>query len=426
MQSDPHREIVVIDQEDATSGLSGLAAGSFDCVLFGDVLQRLADPEAALRAASTLLADHGVVAVCVPNFGHHAIVKSLLRSDFAYQPSATLDTSLYRFFTHATFIKLMLDAGLLPELVYATSSGGIDDLLDAATPLLKFFRVDPTRARKFLDADRFLFVATALADVTDRFASSPLTFVACVNDEDQLSSNLLRSPCLRPGTPHELILRRGETSAAAGFHAGLAAAKHDLVVFVQQDMYLPRGWDSRFVDQFRAAEEQLGPIGVAGAFGLRVVNREREFVGRVMNQETLLDEPIALPARVDSLDEIVLAVHRVTDLQFDPTLGFHLYGLDVCLSAQQHHLAVAVLDIPCFHNSLFAHTDSAYHDARERMIAKWPDVDPLWSCMGELRAMAPAGEAEVAPVAESARSWRTTAPVRRVREFARRLRSHHN
>ncbi|MDQ1751587.1 MAG: hypothetical protein QOE71_2643, partial [Pseudonocardiales bacterium] len=90
--------------------------GSVDCVIFGDVLEHLYDPEAVLRAARTLLAPEGSVLVCVPNITHFSIVKALLRADPMYQPAGLLDATHIRFFSHATFIKMLLDVGLLPDL----------------------------------------------------------------------------------------------------------------------------------------------------------------------------------------------------------------------------------------------------------------------------------------------------------------------
>jgi 2-polyprenyl-3-methyl-5-hydroxy-6-metoxy-1,4-benzoquinol methylase len=403
-QAEPRRYVVGIESDrnaaavagtrldevhlaDVQSGLPPLSPEDFDCIVFGDVLEHLLDPEAVLRETRELLASDGTLAICVPNIAHFSVVKSLLRSDLMYQPSGLLDATHIRFFTHATFIKLLLDAGFLPELTHVIASGGTDHMIPAATPVLEYFGVDPQRALKFLDAYQLIFTGTRLPDAPDQFASQPITFVACVNDDDQLNANLLRSPCLHPGTPHEVILRRGETSAADGFNAALEVAQHDVVVFVQQDIYLPRGWDGWFVAQLQAAERTLGPVGVAGAFGIRAAGSAAEHVGRVLDRETLLDKDVPLPAAVDGLDEIVLAMRRDSPLRFDPALGFHLYGTDLCLSAGQRGLTSVVLDVPCFHNSLFAHLPPAFHDSREVLLAKWPGNGPLYTNMGDLRAM---------------------------------------
>jgi hypothetical protein len=48
---------------------------------------------------------------------------------------------------------------------------------------------------------------------------------------------------------------------------------------------------------------------------------------------------------------------------------------------------VAVLEAPCLHNSLFTYLPDGFHDAKERLLEKWPRVRPLYSSMGQLDAM---------------------------------------
>lgn len=96
----------------------------------------------------------------------------------------------------------------------------------------------------------------------------PISFVACVSDRAMLTANLLASPCLGPGSPHDVIAIGDAPSAAAGLNAGLERAEHELIVCVHQDVSLPNGWDRRVVEQFRRAEERFGPIGVAGIYGV--------------------------------------------------------------------------------------------------------------------------------------------------------------
>jgi SAM-dependent methyltransferase len=363
--------------------------GSLDCLLLGDVLEHLVDPEDALRRYRELLGQDGLVLVSVPNIQHFSVIKSLLRGDFMYQPSGLLDATHLRFFTYMSFAKLMLDAGFLPRIEDRIRSGEAQHLVEPAAPLLTHCRVHPDAALEPLDTYQYVVSGTKLPDAPAGFAAEPITFAACVNDDDQLDANLLRSPCLDPGTPHEVLLMRGQASAADGFNSALEKARHDLVILVQQDIYLPRGWDTRFLGQFREAERQLGSVGVAGVFGSRFVPEGITHLGRVLDRQMTWDMPAPLPAPADGLDEIVLAVRRETPLRMDPDLGFHLYGADLCLSARRQGLPVAVLDAPCLHNSLFAHLSPDFHRARERLLAKWPDVRPLFSSMGRLDTMEP-------------------------------------
>lgn len=379
-------EVFVLDVQ---ADIPPIEPGSLDCILFGDVLEHLLDPEDVLRRYRDLLAPDGIVLISVPNVQHFSVIKSLLRGDFMYQPAGLLDSTHLRFFTYMSFAKLLLDAGFLPKIEDRIRSGEAQHLVEPAAPLLTHCRVHPDMALEPLDTFQYIVSGTKLPDAPPGFATAPITFVACVNDDDQLESNLLRSPCLDPGTPHELILMRGQTSAADGFNTALERARHNLVVFVQQDIYLPRGWDSRFLEQFRVAEGRFGSVGVAGVFGYTFGPEGRTDLGRVLDRQTLLDMPAALPVTADGLDEIVLAMRWDTPLRFDPALGFHLYGADLCLSSGRLGLPVVVLDAPCLHNSLFAYLSAAFHSARERLLAKWPDVRPLHSSMGQLDTMEP-------------------------------------
>jgi SAM-dependent methyltransferase len=369
---------------DVELALPDIAPGSFDCVIFGDVIEHLYDPESILRSARDLLSPDGVILVCVPNICHFSVVKALLRADPMYQPSGLLDSTHIRFFSHATFIKMLLDVGLLPDIVDTINSGGTDFMIPAATPLLEFFGVPPSRALRSLDAYQYVFSATKIPTVET--PTVPITFVACVNDEDQLNSNLLRSPCLWPGTPHQFLPYRGMRSAADGFNLGLANATNDLVVLVHQDVYLPLAWDRCFTAQVTQAEQKFGPLGVLGTFGLRYRSGEPEYLGCNVDRDRLLKFG-NLPAAADGMDEILLGVRRCSGLRADPQLGFHLYGADLTLAAADAGLTNVVVDAPMYHNSLFADVTESFHTSREYLLRKWPQVRPLFTNLARMDNM---------------------------------------
>ncbi len=377
-------DVFVIDIEES---LPPIEAGSLDCIVFGDVLEHLREPETALRRLGGLLADDGTVIISVPNVQHASVVKAVFRGDFMYQPEGLLDGTHLRFFTGMSFMKLMCDAGFLPRIEYRVPSGFGPEFVERATPLLQLFGVSPGGAAEAFDTFQYVLSGTRLQLPDTQFADTPISFVVCCSDTEQLESNLRRSPCLDPGTPHELIVLRDQASAAEGFHAGWEQATGELVVFVHQDVYLPRGWDSRLVEQFTKAEREQGPIGVAGAFGYTVDGDVSTHVGRIVDRQTLLEPPTPLPAPVTGVDEVVLVMRRASPLRFDPRLGFHLYGADISLQARQQHLAVVVLDIPCVHNSLFAHLPPAFAESRDQLLEKWSNVRPLFASMGRLDDM---------------------------------------
>ncbi len=69
-----------------------------------------------------------------------------------------------------------------------------------------------------------------MADPNSDESNRPVTFVACVSDEEIPGANLLASACLKPGSPHEVILIKNGRCAADGLNIGIARARHELVV----------------------------------------------------------------------------------------------------------------------------------------------------------------------------------------------------
>ncbi|MGP0068513.1 MAG: glycosyltransferase [Isosphaeraceae bacterium] len=206
-----------------------------------------------------------------------------------------------------------------------------------------------------------------------------LSFVVCLSDEGMLKANLLTSPCFGPGSHHEVIAVRDAPSAADGLAMGCARATHELTVCVHQDVFLPRGWDRLMVRQFHMAQQQFGPIGVAGVYGVgevmtsnipcRLLSTNR--IGWVVDRGRLLSEGPGLPAPVTTLDELLLIVPRNTPLRFDPALGFHLYGADLCLQARERGLAVVALGAPCHHNSRTVGLPVAFLASASVFARKW-------------------------------------------------------
>ena len=365
-----------------------IAPASLDLILFGDVLEHLLDPGAVLRRYSLLLRPGGRILCCIPNIQHHSILSSLIRGDFQYQESGLLDATHLRFFTWASFSKLLLDGGFAPSIRSAIPSPMRRGLKRAFQPLFARLKVDPERGSAGLSAYQWIFEGTPLG--WDRNATEEsISFIACVNDETQLAENLAASPCFHSDIPHELITVRGTTSIAEGFKAGLAQASHEFVVLIHQDVYLPAGWPARFLQQWRQAEAQFGKVGVAGVYGVAMdINSPRGVfrAGHVVDRMVLLREPAVLPAQVQTLDELLVAVRRDNTLSIDPALGFHFYGADLGLQARKSGLAAVVLDAPCFHNSRTeSELGSDFHKSGKALKAKWSSELPIATSCTVLR-----------------------------------------
>src|SRR5262249_60558496 len=99
--------------------------------------------------------------------------------------------------------------------------------------------------------------------------------------------------------------------------------------------------------------------------------------GHVVDRDRLLKEPAPLPCAVEALDELLLAVPRGTPLRFDPALGFHLYGADLCLQARRLGLQALALDAICLHHSRGVGLPLAFHDSAKAFARKWSDRLPV-------------------------------------------------
>jgi SAM-dependent methyltransferase len=86
--------------------------GSFDAVIFADVLEHLVDPWRVLREAAALLVPGGAVVASIPNVQNLDVVRRLLTGRFEYRERGILDRGHLRFFTLHSTRGLFAQAGL--------------------------------------------------------------------------------------------------------------------------------------------------------------------------------------------------------------------------------------------------------------------------------------------------------------------------
>jgi hypothetical protein len=216
-------------------------------------------------------------------------------------------------------------------------------------------------------------------------AGSLFSFVACVSNDVILGTNLLASPCLAPDSAHQVLLIKNCPSAADGLNIGIRRAENEWVVLVHQDVLLPAGWDRCVAQQLQEAERRFGQIGVAGVYGVGEVITSgdlteplaAERIGWVVDRGRVLRDGPELPAQVATLDELVLIVRRDTPLRFDPALGFHLYGGDICLQAREQSLAVVALGALCHHNSASIGLPEAFYASAAVFARDWSPRLPV-------------------------------------------------
>lgn len=115
-----------------------------DCLVYGDVLEHLADPWAVLGRHVEALNPDGTVLVCFPNVEHWSIAYRLMKGNFDYEPSGLLDRTHLRFFTPRMMGEALERAGLVrcdlrPRPYDAARTA---DYVRAVTPALTALGID--------------------------------------------------------------------------------------------------------------------------------------------------------------------------------------------------------------------------------------------------------------------------------------------
>lgn len=183
-------------------------------------------------------------------------------------------------------------------------------------------------------------------------------------------------------------------SAGAALNHGAAQARHPVVVFVHQDVYLHSL--SRLADAARYLDGETW--GILGSIG---VTSGGAFVGRMRDRIQLIGENAETPRAVDSLDEVLFLIRRdrvlAEPLSTDPDLAWHAYAVEYGLRMRRLGLGVGAMNIPVTHNSLTINLDRL-DAAHRRVAALYPEALPCKTTCGD--------------VGPRARTWRDARLVR--------------
>lgn len=175
------------------------------------------------------------------------------------------------------------------------------------------------------------------------------TVISAVNNDAVLRSCLLSSPDVSAAS--EVILQSGYQSAATAFNAAIEKAKSDVLVFVHQDVFLPKGWLDQLQCALKELEAKDPKWAVAGVWGGKQAG---EFTGHLYcaGLAKVLGQPNKGPVEVNSLDEVLLILRKSSGVRFDERLeGYHMYGTDICLEAKTRGLKSYAISAFCVHNT---------------------------------------------------------------------------
>ncbi len=114
---------------------------SFDVVIFSEVLEHLLQPGNVLKTMARFVRPGGLLLASSPNISHWRIIKELIKGRFELADQGVFDRTHLRWFTPATFVGLVEDAGFVvaelgpvtqfspkTELISRLTAGRLDHL----------------------------------------------------------------------------------------------------------------------------------------------------------------------------------------------------------------------------------------------------------------------------------------------------------
>jgi 2-polyprenyl-3-methyl-5-hydroxy-6-metoxy-1,4-benzoquinol methylase len=136
------------------------AHGTFDAMVFGDVLEHMHDPHGVLATLRPYLAPDGVIVCSIPNVSHWSVVGPLLLNDrWTYGDSGLLDRTHVHFFTLYEVDQMLTEVGFEATHLSATFNGEPPALVSAIVGLLARYGADQVETKARMTAYQFLVVA---------------------------------------------------------------------------------------------------------------------------------------------------------------------------------------------------------------------------------------------------------------------------
>ena len=337
--------------------------GWFDCLVFGDVLEHLREPEAILRRLLAWLAADGAVVASIPNVRHQSVLLELMvNGRWQYRDEGLLDRTHLRFFTLAEVRALLNAVGLRPDQVHASQSPPWPQL-EAFVRATQEVGGDAEALRREAQVIQYLVRAVR---VERRERRGPrVSLVIPVYNRAELTEQCLLALAENTGddpdyevivvdngstdwTPYLLhafegdlqVLRHDDNLGfARACNRGAEAARGDLLLFLNNDTVVRPGWLAALV----AAADSDPQVGVVGArllypggervqhAGLELRHGVPEHAGRNLPW----DDPTVTRSR--DLDMVTGACMLVRRQLFDELGGFDpefvngVEDVDLCL-----------------------------------------------------------------------------------------------
>ena len=396
--------------------LDELPEAYFDCIIFADVLEHLADPEAVLEVMQTKLVPGGEIIASIPNVRHWSVLKDLLEGRWEYQDAGILDRTHLRFFTRESVIRLFTGMNLQIADMQATSVGR----QEIPSTLLRGMEQAGLNLNNLAeDANHYQYLVKARKQAVAAVnrPNAPLVSIVMLTwNALDYTRQCVESIQAHTRHPHEIIfVDNGSTDGtrgylqdlagenphyriilnddnrgfAAGNNQGVAVAKGDFVLLLNNDVLVSDGWLEVLLEALNH-DEAIGMVG--------------PITNHISGRQMLANVPYSDPAGFHAFAREVLATNRrqITPRRriagFAVLMAKALYeqvgGLDetfgagnfedddLCLRVREAGYAIMVHEGVFIHHygsQTFKANEMDYSASLEEkgaaFRAKWPNVD---------------------------------------------------
>jgi SAM-dependent methyltransferase len=365
--------------------------GGFDVVVIGDLLEHLRNPARLLESLYDLTSRDARIVCCLPNMTHLSVIQRMVAGDMAYDDAGLLDRTHTCFYSPSSAFKVFLDAGWLPNMQDSYRvEGPPSDFAAHVVRAAEALGVPAATALRNLGLYQMILVCSKwdMPELQQPGPMRPLSVIVPVNRPWQHELNIARSPGLKE-VQAEVICVQGAASAADAFEKGVRRASHAWRVMLHQDVYLPAGTGfalARRLAELEASGAHRAPVGFAGLSAVSTSDPTRvAYAGRVIDRTNLFDHGASTQAV--SIDEFAVALHAECPVSIDASLGWHLWGTDLCLQMLEleGRPCATVLDVPLFHNSTNDYVlPPAFQESAGLLLARHPNRPHIPTLCGEL------------------------------------------
>lgn len=210
--------------------------------------------------------------------------------------------------------------------------------------------------------------------------------IICVYNNQKILDNCLLKSLEKQETDYNLILidnRENKfSSAAKALNFAAKKASSEYLIFVHQDVSLSK---ENWLESTEEVVDQIKSLGVAGVAGK---SQERKgIIGNITEGIPPRSAGINInkPTEVQTIDECLFIIPRklFDEYQFDEELcdGWHLYGVDYCLTALENGFKVYVLPNEIYHQSTGFSFSNDYFTTLKLLFKKHRDFPVVYTTM---------------------------------------------